>query len=197
MHRRHQCASQSIRRRSQKIKTAPEEPADHALGRSRGGWGSKLHLVTDGQGVPLAVEASAGQCHESRYVEPVMNAMRIGRRRRRPRRLAGDKGYSYGNVRRWLRRHRIQAVIPAKSNQPPQENFDRKAYRRRNVVERCVNWMKENRRLGTRYEKLAVNFQAMAKLAMIRRYFRILDSSDGPSKDRRQILSSRESAVRE
>jgi transposase len=109
-----------------------------------------------------------------------MNAMRIGRRHRRPSRLAGDKGYSYGSVRRWLRRHRIKAVIPTKSNQPPQEDFDRKAYRRRNVVERCVNWMKENRRLGTRYEKLAVNFQAMAKFAMIRRYFRIFDSSDRP-----------------
>jgi transposase len=155
------------------------------LGRSRGGWGSKLHLVTDGQGVPLAVKASAGQCHESRYVEPVMNAMRIGRRHRRPRRLAGDKGYSYGSVRRWLRRHRIQAVIPTKSNQPPQENFDRKAYRRRNVVERFVNWMKENRRLGTRYEKLAVNFQVMAKFAMIRRYFGILDSSNRPLSQKR------------
>jgi transposase len=108
-----------------------------------------------------------------------MNAVRIGRRRR-PLRLAGDKAYSYGTVRRWLRRHRVQAVIPAKSNQRPQARFDRHAYRRRNVVERCVNWMKENRRLGTRYEKLAINFEAMAKYAMIRRYFRILDLSDRP-----------------
>src|SRR5438034_129133 len=82
-----------------------------------------------------------------------------------------------GPVRRWLRRHRVKAVIPTKSNQPRQAKFDRRAYRRRNVVERCVNWLKENRRLGTRYEKLAVNFEAMAKYAMIRRYFRILDSS--------------------
>jgi transposase len=108
-----------------------------------------------------------------------MNAVRIGRRRR-PKRLAGDKAYSYSPVRRWLRRHRVRPVIPTKSNQPPQADFDRQAYRRRNVIERCVNWMKENRRLGTRYEKLAVNFEAMAKLAMIRRYFTILDSSDRP-----------------
>ena len=109
-----------------------------------------------------------------------MNAVRIRRRRRRPRRLAGDKGYSLETVRRWLRRRGMQAVIPTKSNQPPQKEFDRRAYRGRNVVERCVNWLKENRRLGTRYEKLALNFEAMAKLAMIRRYFRILDSSDRP-----------------
>ena len=108
-----------------------------------------------------------------------MNAIRIGRRRR-PRKLAGDRGYSYESVRRWLRRHKVVLVIPSKSNQPQQDDFDREAYRGRNVVERCVNWMKENRRLGTRYEKLAVNFLAMAKLAMIRRYFRILNSSDRP-----------------
>jgi transposase len=108
-----------------------------------------------------------------------MNAVRIGRRRR-PKKLAGDKGYSCERVRRWLRRHKVTPVIPTKCNEQRQEGFDREAYRGRNVVERCVNWLKENRRLGTRYEKLAVNFLAMAKLAMIRRYFRILDSSDRP-----------------
>lgn len=108
-----------------------------------------------------------------------MNAVRIGRRRR-PKKLAGDKGYSCERVRRWLRRHKVRPVIPRRSNAHRQEALDRVAYRGRNVVERCVNWLKENRRLGTRYEKLAVNFLAMAKLAMIRRYFRILDSSDRP-----------------
>jgi transposase len=108
-----------------------------------------------------------------------MNAIRIGRRKR-PKKLAGDKGYSCERVRRWLRRHKVQPVIPTKSTEQRQDDFDKEAYRGRNVVERCVNWMKENRRLGTRYEKLAVNFLAMAKLAMIRRYFRILDSSDRP-----------------
>ncbi|MCH7597333.1 MAG: transposase, partial [Planctomycetes bacterium] len=53
-------------------------------------------------------------------------------------------------------------------------------YRQRNVVERCSNWLKEARRIATRYEKMAVNFLAMAKLAIIRRCFRILDSSDRP-----------------
>ena len=120
---------------------------------------------------------TAGQCHESKHFEPVLNAVRIGRRRR-PRRLAGDKGYSYDHVRRWLRLHRVIPVIPTRSNQTAEADFDGEAYRRRNVVERCVNWLKENRRLGTRYEKLAVNFLAMAKLAILRRYFRLLDSSD-------------------
>jgi len=69
-------------------------------------------------------------------------------------------------------------VIPTRSDQRPEPDFDRHTYKRRNVVERCVGWLKENRRLGTRHEKLAVTFTAMAKWAIVRRYFRLLDSSD-------------------
>ena len=52
------------------------------------------------------------------------------------------------------------------------------SYRRRNIVERLVGWLKENRRLATHYEKLAVNFLAIVKLAMFQRSLRVLDSSD-------------------
>ena len=103
-----------------------------------------------------------------------------GRPRRRPRRLAGDKGYSYPRIRRYLRRRGIKAVIPTRKDQRRNPRFDKETYRRRNVVERCVNWLKESRRLGTRHEKLAVNFLAMVKLAMIRRCLTLLDSSDRP-----------------
>jgi transposase len=155
-----------------------EEPEDHALGRSRGGFGSKFHVVTDGSGLPLAIEVSPGQAHDSTYFEPVMNAVRIpqptGRPRTRPEALAGDKGYSCGWIREWLREHKIRAVIPRKSNelQDDRMTFDREDYRRRSVVECCVGWLKECRRIGTRFEKLAVNFLAMLKLAMIEQYLR-------------------------
>jgi transposase len=159
------------------------EPDDHALGRSRGGFGTKLHLVVDGNGLPLSAIVTAGQAHESKSLEPVLEAVRLkrrgrGRPRRRPRRLAGDKGYSSRRVRRYLRRRGIKAVIPTRKDQRRNPHFDREAYRRRNVVERCVAWLKESRRLATRHEKLAVNFLAMVKLAMIRRCFRVYDSPD-------------------
>lgn len=93
--------------------------------------------------------------------------------------MAADKGYSYTTVRAWLKRHRINAVIPTKDNpnEPAQRrdpNFDKATYRRRNIIERCIGWMKESRRIVTRFEKLAVNFMAMIKLAMIDRCFRLL-----------------------
>lgn len=69
-------------------------------------------------------------------------------------------------------------MIPTRKDQKPNPRFDRATYRRRNIIERAVGWLKENRRLATRYEKLAVNFLAMVKLAMIQRCLRLLDSSD-------------------
>jgi transposase len=151
----------------------PGEPADHALGRSRGGFGSKLHLVSDSRGLPLAIALSPGQANESQYLAPVLNAVRVpqqvGRPRQRPASVAGDRGYSFPHLRRWLAAHRIRAVIPTRSDQPRQP-LDRVAYRQRNVIERCVGWLKEGRRIATRYEKLAIHFLAVLKLAMIEKH---------------------------
>jgi transposase len=124
---------------------------------------------------------TAGQRHESKEVERVLNQVRIPNRRGRPRcrplRLAGDKGYSYPRVRRWLRRYGVQAVIPRRKDQQPEDGrvkFDRETYRRRAVVEQCVGWLKESRAVATRFDKLAVNYRATVQLAMIRRYLRLL-----------------------
>ena len=149
------------------------------MGRSRGGFSTKLHLLVDGRGLPLAVKVTPGQQHESTCFESVLQAVRIapprGRPRWRPKRLAGDKGYSYPRIRAWLRQHNIEAVIPQRDDQRARHRgrplkFNRDLYRQRNVVERCVGWLKENRRVAARYEKLATNYLGMLKLAMIRRY---------------------------
>jgi transposase len=101
----------------------------------------------------------------------------VGRPRMRPDRLAGDKGYSYPRIRQWLKDHGILAVIPERDDQRARHHgqpleFDKKSYRRRSIIEQCIGWIKDCRRIGTRFEKLAVNFLAMVKLAMIQRYLR-------------------------
>jgi transposase len=145
-------------------------------------------VVTDGKGTPLAINVTAGQVHESTQAESVIGqavACLIGRRRKRlgrrhkPRKCAGDKGYSVQRLRDWLEEQKIKPVIPHKSNEHARRDgakFDREAYRHRSVVEQCVGWLKENRRIGTRFEKLAVNFHGMLQLAMIKRYLRLLFS---------------------
>jgi transposase len=156
------------------------------LGRSRGGFGTKFHLVTDGHGTPLTIEVTAGQVGESTRFESIVGQAvacligRRGKRRRKPKKLAADKGYSAGYIRDWLKERRIKPVIPHKNNEAARWDgrvkFDRDAYRGRCVVEQCVGWLKEYRRIGTRFEKLAVHYLGMLQLAMIRRYLKMLFS---------------------
>ena len=143
--------------------------------------------MTDSNGTPLAVAVTAGQVHESTQAQSVISlavARPIGqrrqkrRRRHRPKKVAADKGYSVQSLRDWLKDQRIKPVIPHKENEKarhdPKMKFDGQAYRGRCVVEHCVGWLKELRRIGTRYEKLAVHFLGMIHLAMIHRYLRML-----------------------
>ena len=131
--------------------------------------------------MPLAVAVTPGQAHESKSFEGLVGGVRLRGRRGRPRcrpvMLAGDKGYSYPRIRRWLARHGIKAVIPRRKDQRPDDGrvrFDKEAYKRRAVVEQCVGWLRECRAVATRFDKLAVNYRATVKLAMIQRYLRLL-----------------------
>lgn len=135
--------------------------------------------------MPLAALLTVGQAHESTQMAALLDAVCVrrpsGQVRRRPERMAGDKGYDFPHLRRWLHRHHIQAVIPPRkrpSHAGPKRGrpvtFDKQHYRARNVVERCVGWLKEHRSLATRYDKLAVNYLALVKLAFIRRYLHLL-----------------------
>ena len=65
-------------------------------------------------------------------------------------------------------------MIPTRKGHARRPRFDSAAYRGRNVVERCIGWLKENRRLATRFEKLAENFLAMVRVAMLERLLKSL-----------------------
>jgi transposase len=115
---------------------------------------------------------TAGERHEQSAFAPLLERGAVkragrGRPRRRPKRVVGDKGYSSRKVRHYLRRHGIGATIPKKADEQPQRLFDRELYRERNRVERCINRLKQFRRVATRYEKLAINYLAMVTIAAI------------------------------
>jgi transposase len=85
--------------------------------------------------------------------------------------LAGDKGHNYIQLRDWLRKTGSKPLIPRRKNERLRHDgrsaFDKQAYRRRSIVELTIGWLKDCRRIGTRFEKLAILFLAMMKLAMI------------------------------
>jgi transposase len=120
----------------------------------------------------MVILATAGQRHEALMLRRLMERGAVkragrGRPRLRPAAVAGDKGYSFASLRRYLRRRGIRAVIPSKSDQPRQPGFDQVAYRQRNQVERTINRLKGWRRVATRYEKREANYLAMVTIAAI------------------------------
>jgi transposase len=145
----------------------PEEPSDHALGRSRGGFGTKAHLVVDAAGLPLHVHLTGGQVHEARAFDQVAEDLEALMSTVRPMFVAGDKAYGSKRIRDWLIERNVTPVIPTKSNERRDADFPKDVYRRRNIIERCIGWLKEFRRVATRYEKLASRFLCMLKLAGI------------------------------
>lgn len=164
----------------------PEEPEDHALGRSRGGFGTKLHILCTEEGHPLHFELSAGQVHDSSMLDQVLIGAdkalhdKHGVPMAWPVKLAGDKGYRAAWIDDYLLDLGIIPVIPSKANEDRETRpveFDKAAYRRRSMVERLIGWLKESRRIMTRFEKTAINFGGMVKLAFIRRYLRWLTPS--------------------
>ena len=157
-------------------------PHGEALGRSKGGFSTKLHLACDGKGRPLSVVLTPGQRHGSTQLEELLEGVRVGRPegspgrpRKRPAHLIADLGYSYERCRRLLRRRAIPHTIPERKDQKQRRagrsgrrpGFDQEAYRRRNVVERCVNRLKQWRAIATRYEKRAANYRAMVVIASL------------------------------
>ncbi|MFD5704600.1 IS5 family transposase [Streptomyces lasiicapitis] len=154
-----------------------------ALGRSRGGLTSKVHLLADDRARPLAWQTSPGQRGDSPMFTAVLALLRIrrrgpGRPRTRPDRVRGDKAYSSHDNRAYLRRRGIKATIAQPEDQranrrsrgqiggrPPA--FDRAQYRRRSAAERCVSKWKQFRAVATRYDKRDYVFNGTLTVAAI------------------------------
>ncbi|MFF9488255.1 IS5 family transposase, partial [Streptomyces sp. NPDC014676] len=157
------------------------EPDDHALGRSRGGLTTKIHLACDGRGRPLAILLTPGQRPDSVCARPLPERIRVprtgpGRPRCKPDQVIADKAYSSRGFRAYLRKRGIAHTIPEKTDQrrhrlrrgghggrPP--GFNRETYRRRNMIERCFNRLKGFRGIATRYEKTTTSYEAAVTLA--------------------------------
>lgn len=158
------------------------EPSDHALGYSRGGLTTKIHILCDSAGHPLFAHLSRGQAHEASQLLPLLegaDAHLFDSKHKRlpwPAALVGDKAYRAKWIDELLLGLDIKPVVPSKSSEVPGNrnvDFDRDAYRQRNIVERLIGWLKESRRLSSRFEKTATNFLGIIKWAFVRRYLRL------------------------
>ena len=143
---------------------------------------TKIHILCDGQGHPLHAVVTAGQAHESTALDDLLIGANEtmfdaeGESIPWPVALAGDKGYRADWIDEYLLDLEIRPVIPSKANEDRNARpieFDKEAYRNRNIIERLIGWLKECRRILTRFEKTAVNFVGMIRMAFIQRYLRL------------------------
>jgi transposase len=143
---------------------------------TRGGWGSKVHLITDARGLPIAFVLTEGNRNECPVFDDLLDRAPAGSGGALPDRPAADRGYGADAVRASLSAMGVEPVIPYRrtGHVADRPAFNGPAYRGRNVVERCVGRLKEMRRIGTRYEKLAGSYEAMLTLGMAVLYLRAL-----------------------
>jgi transposase len=147
----HQGATRSLRRkRGRQIQ---------AIGRSRGGWTTRIHALTDVIGRPYALMSTAG------HVSDVKAAPALLERAGRMRYLLADKGCDADRLRRSLRDARAVPVIPGRRNRKRAIRYDKDRYRGRHLIENAFCRLKDFRRVATRYDKLAANFLSGVAIA--------------------------------
>lgn len=130
------------------------------MGRSRGGFGTKIHASVSGLGLPLRVILTAGQEADVTQADSLIEGVAAEV-------VIADKGYDSTAVVEQIEKQGAEAVIPSRKNRKEPRAYDRERYRDRNLAERFWRRVKEDRRVATRYEKTARNFLGFVLLASI------------------------------
>jgi transposase len=142
---------------------------NQALGRSRGGFSTKLHVRVNADGNPIAVSVTPGQAHDVTAYEELMD-----QRDSDPGALLADKAYDSDAIRQDLRDRGASAEIPTKHNRVVQHSVEKALYALRARVEHCVGHLKEQRRIATRYDKTASSYIGFVLVGCLRRWIRFV-----------------------
>ena len=134
-----------------------------ALGRSRGGFTSKIHCLGDARGRPIAFNLTPGEAADCKTYDTLIELPEQA-----PDALLADKAYDTDAIRDDLKKRGIKAVIPPKSNRTATIRYSKRLYRERNCIERVIGHLKINRAIATRYDQLADSFLGMLYIATAR-----------------------------
>jgi transposase len=131
------------------------------LGRSRGGFGSKLHVSVDARGVPVELKLTAGQESDATHAGSLLG-------NHRPKAVIADKAYDSDRIRSQIAGLGAKAVIPPLKCRRAPLKYDKKLYKERNLAERFWSVAKQCRRVATRYDKTDTNYLGFVHVATIR-----------------------------
>ena len=144
----------------------------NALGRSRGGFSTKINARTNAEGLPISIVITPGQVHDVTAYPALMGEVDDD-----PKQMLADKGYDSDAIRDDIEKRGGEAQIPSKVNRKVQRLVDKAIYALRNRIERFFNRIKNSRRVATRYDKLVESFAAFVLLATIRIWFRFVHTT--------------------
>lgn len=137
------------------------------VGKTKRGKGTKIMLLVDGEGTPLAVHTTSASPAEVKLIEPLLDRrMRL----RRPQRLIYDRAADSDPLRQRLAQRRIELICPHRRNRKKpalQDGRKLRRYKRRYKVERTISWLFNFRRLVVRYERHAILFLSLVQLACV------------------------------
>jgi transposase len=131
-----------------------------ALGRSRGGFSTKIHILVDALGNPVEFLLTAGQEADVTQGEPLIDGHQAGA-------FLLDKAYDSDAVVAAAKRQGAEAVIPPKKNRKVPRDYDNHLYKERKKVEWFIDLIKQYRRVATWYEKTARNFLGFVHVSSI------------------------------
>lgn len=131
---------------------------DEAIGLSRGGFSTKIHVAVDSVGRPVRLMLSPGEAHDITRAAELIKGLKS-------QFVIGDKAYDQEKLIEQIESQGAEAVIPPRANRNVERYYDKEVYKERNQVERMFCRLKNFRRVATRYEKRAQNFQSMVLLA--------------------------------
>ena len=141
-----------------------EKNGKQAIGKSRGGWNTKIHAVTAGQTLVAGFLLSGGNVSDAQAGRLLLET--LGKQEHTVN-LLMDKAYEDNKTRLtawWLK---FNPVVPPRRDRKNPWNYDKELYKRRNEIERFFRLLKAYRAIGTRYDKLDVIFTAFIWVACI------------------------------
>ena len=134
-----------------------------ALGRSRGGFGTKLHVLVEAAGRLVRVRLTPGQAGDTPQARPLLEGLHPGY-------VMADRAYDADPLRDFIVEQGGTPVIPGRRHRTVPIEHDRERYRERNVVERGIGWLKQCRRLATRFEKTASSYLGLVMFVAVRHW---------------------------
>jgi transposase len=135
----------------------------NGIGKTRGGWATKIHAVADARGLPLRIKIAPGNRNDNLFAKILLKG-------KRAKYVIADQAYDTNDIRYYLMRRKGKAVIPSQPNRIDQAHYSKRLYKKRNLIERFFQRLKSFKRIATRYEKSGRLFRGMVVVVCIMMY---------------------------